>query len=279
MAALCLGCGARHTSPPLFDTKFGVGIGDAPLSADQLSQLGPVWYMDWSWSKPAVPGHQRLYVINCDEVDRQGRQIAAAMKASGASWWALGNEPNDPNQDNRTPEEYARLYLTFEDWAEAAPRCGILPAGIANADWQWAEQFRQSFFKQFGRYPRVDGWNIHNYILETGLDPYDSAEFARRIEAFRRWMTSIGDKDKPLFLTEFGVLYGNGCCGRPIDPPEKLQQFMLSTVEWLEHSGQVQAWAWFATYTRSYNGSLMSAEGELNDLGRLYRQLVRSGTR
>ena len=77
----------------------------------------------------------------------------------------MGNEPNDPNQDNRTPEAYAFLYRVFEEWAAEAPRCGILPAGIANADWQWAERFRQEYFDRFGRYPRVDGWNIHNYIL------------------------------------------------------------------------------------------------------------------
>ena len=271
----CLGCGGRHTAPPLFDTAFGVGVGDAPLTADQLGQLGPVWYMDWSWSKPAVAGHERLYVINCGEVEQHGQRIAAAMKASGASWWALGNEPNDPNQDNRTPEEYALLYSIFEEWAAAAPRCGILPAGIANADWQWAERFRQEYFDRFGRYPRVDGWNIHNYILEPGLDPYDSAEFARRIQAFRRWMASIGDEEKPLFLTEFGVLYGSGCCGRPVDPPEMIEQFMVETVDWLKRSGEVQAWAWFATYTRSYNGSLMSPEGELNELGELYGRLAR----
>ena len=254
-----------------------MGIGDAPITAEQLGQLGPVWYLDWSWSKPAIGDHQRLYIINCDEVETQGPRIAAAMKSSGASWWALGNEPNDPNQDNRSPEEYALLYRAFEEWAAEAPQCGVLPAGIANADWQWAEQFRKAFFERFGRYPRVDGWNIHNYILDPGLDPYDSAEFARRIEAFRRWTATIGDGNKPLFLTEFGVLYGNGCCGRPVDPPEKLEQYMLATVNWLQESGQVQAWAWFAAYTRSYNGSLMSADGELNNLGRLYGQLVREG--
>jgi len=274
---LCVGCRPRHTVPPLFGTRFGVGIGDAPLTGEQLDQLGPVWYMDWSWSKPAVVGHQRLYVINCDEVEPQGPKIAAAMKASGPSWWALGNEPNDPNQDNRSPEEYACLYRTFEEWAAEAPQCGILPAGIANADWQWAEQFRQAFLERYGRYPKVDGWNIHNYILEPGLDPYDVTEFARRIEGFRLWMANIGDAGKPLFLTEFGVLYGSGCCDRPVDPPDKLQEFMIDAVEWLQQSDSVQAWAWFATYTRAYNGSLMSPAGELNDLGRLYGRLVREG--
>jgi hypothetical protein len=267
------GCAARREPPPLFSTPFGVGVGDAPVTAAQLDALGPVWYMDWDWKTPALAGHERLYVIGCAEVKADRGKIATAMQASGATWWSLGNEPNDPNQDNVTPEQYAELYHIYEGWAEKAPRCGILPAGIANADWQWAEAFREAYRARYGRYPRSDGWNIHNYILEPGMDPYDVAEFGRRILAFRRWMESIGDGDKPLFLTEFGVLYGNGCCDRPVDPPEELETFMRDAVQWLLDSDAVSSWAWFATYTELYNGSLMTPAGELNSLGRAYREL------
>jgi hypothetical protein len=268
------GCSAqRHQEAP-FSTPFGVGVGDVPITAPQLDAIGPVWYLDWNWRGPALKGHERLYIIGCAEVKGDRGAIPAAMRASGASWWALGNEPNDPHQDNRTPEEYAELYFIFEGWAKNAPHCRILPAGIANADWQWAEAFREAFRAKYGRYPRVDGWNIHNYILEPGLDPYDIGEFQRRILAFHRWMERIGDGHKPLFLTEFGVLYGNGCCGRPVDPPEKVQAFMRDAVQWLVESKVVACWAWFATYSEQYNGSLMTTEGQLNDLGILYRDLV-----
>jgi hypothetical protein len=268
------GCAVRRSPPALFSTPFGVGLGDAPLTAEQLDALGPVWYMDWGWSSPTLAGHERLYVIWCDEVKSDDSRILTAMQASGASWWALGNEPNDPNQDYCPPEEYAELYHIYEGWAAKAPRCGILPAGIADADWQWAQAFRQAYRQKYGRYPRTDGWNIHNYILQPGLDPYDVAEFGRRILAFRRWMESIGDADKPLFLTEFGVLYGSGCCERPLDPPEKLDRFMHDAVQWLQESGMVSGWAWFATYTKVYNGSLMTAAGELTPLGQAYAGLA-----
>lgn len=273
------GCGSRRQERAPFSTPFGVGVGDAPLTAAQLDALGPVWYMDWSWRDPTFEGHERLYVVGCAEVKRDRGAIPAAMRSKGASWWALGNEPNDPNQDNQTPEEYAELYSIFEGWAKNAPHCRILPAGIADADWQWAEAFREAFREKYGRYPRVDGWNIHNYILEAGLDPYDVGEFGRRILAFRRWMERIGDGDKPLFLTEFGVLYGSGCCNRPVDPPEKIQTFMREAVRWLVESRTVACWAWFATYSEQYNGSLMSREGELNELGMLYRDLMRQYAR
>lgn len=268
------GCARHRSAPAMFRTPFGVGVGDAPVTAAQLDALGPVWYMDWDWKTPTLAGHERLYVIGCAEVKADRGRIPAAMRASGSAWWSLGNEPNDPNQDNRTPEEYAELYHIFEGWAQEAPRCGVLPAGIANADWQWAEAFREAYRERYGRYPRVDGWNIHNYILEPGLDPYDVDEFGRRILAFRRWMERIGDGEKPLFLSEFGVLYGNGCCDRPVDPPEKIQAFMRASVAWLRESRAVDCWAWFATYSKLYNGSLMTVDGELNELGEAYRQLV-----
>jgi len=273
------GACARAPRGEPFSTPFGVGVGDAPVSAAQLDALGPVWYMDWTWRTPAIGGHQRLYVIGCAEVKGDRGRLPAAMRASGAAWWSLGNEPNDPNQDNVTAEEYAELYHIFEGWADQAPQCRILPAGIANADWQWTEAFREAYRERYSRYPQVDGWNIHNYILEAGMDSYDVSEFSRRILAFGRWMESIGDGDKPLFLTEFGVLYGNGCCDRPVDAPEKLEAFMRDAIEWLQESKAVTAWAWFATYTRLYNGSLMTEDGQLNTLGEMYRDLVLAGAR
>lgn len=270
----CSGCNLNQASRPPFATPFGVDVGDVPATAGQLDALGPVWYMDYHWDTPTLSGHGRLYVIRSWEVRGDRGAILSAMQASGPAWWSLGNEPNDPNQDNVSPEEYAELYHTFEGWAIKAQRCKILPAGIANADWNWAEAFRKAYRQKYGRYPRVDGWNIHNYVLEEGLNPYDVAEFQRRILAFHRWMESIGDEQKPLFLTEFGVLYGNGCCNRPVDPPDKIQSFMRDAVRWLADSNLVACWAWFASDANPYNGSLLDQSGQPNALGTIYRELL-----
>ena len=273
LATACSSSRSATASRPFY-VRFGVCVGDAEVTAAQLDALGPVWYMDYRWSTPTLAGHERLYTVRCWEVQQDRGAIAAAMQASGSAWWSLGNEPNDPAQDNVTPEEYATLYAAFEQWAEAAPQCCIAPAGIANADWNWAQAFREAFRGTYGRYPRVDAWNVHNYILEPALDPYDAAEFQRRLLAFRRWMETIGDAQKPLLLTEFGVLYGAGCCERPLDPPERIMAFMHSVVDWLEGSSAVTAWAWFSTYSHIFNGNLMTQDGELTGLGGVYRDLV-----
>ena len=76
-------------------------------------------------------------MIKCVEVKGDRGRIPGAMVPHWAAWWALGNEPNDPNTGNLTPEEYAELYHIYEGWAGRVPRCGILPVGIADADWEW----------------------------------------------------------------------------------------------------------------------------------------------
>jgi hypothetical protein len=230
--------------------------------------------MDWHWETPTIEGHDRLYVIRCWEVRPNRKDIPAAMRASAPAWWSLGNEPNDPYQDNVSAEEYAELYRTFEGWAAPSRGVQLVSAGIANADWEWAEAFREAYRARYGRYPRIDSWNIHDYILEPEFDPYDVAEFQRRILDFRRWMESIGDGDKPLFLTEFGVLYGDGCCGRPVDPSEKIHTFMKRTVRWLIESQAVDYWAWYSIRSELFNGDLMDAQGNLTELGLTYRELV-----
>ena len=258
-----------------FSARFGVDVGDISISSTQLDALGPVWYMDYRWSTPNYGRHERLHMIwDSAEVDRDPRAIVKGMQTAGASWWSLGNEPNDPNQDNVSAEEYARLYRVFEQLAGQARRCHIVAGGIGNADWRWAAAFREAYRAKYGRYPRVDAWSIHNYILDVGLDPYDVAEFQRRIEAFASWKEGIGDGHKPLFLTEFGVLYGSGCCDRPVDAPERIQSFMRQTVDWLVQSEVVSCWAWFATQAEPFNGSLMSGDGTLNELGVIYRDLA-----
>ena len=121
----------------------------------------------------------------------------------------VGNEPNDPHQDDLSPGAYAAFFHRFATAARAAdPTVRMASAGIANADCEWAAAFRDSYREQYGEYPAVDAWNIHNYILEPDRDQLDLAEFQRRIVAFRTWMDEIGEGDKPLFLSEFGALFG-----------------------------------------------------------------------
>ena len=263
-------CQPAPMAPPL--GRFGVCAEWVPDLQAQLDKLGNVWYYDYSYKSPAIAGHPRLFMVREEPFDKELEKV---MRSHPGAWWAAGNEPNDPHQDSRSPAEYARFFHNFTRFAKRAdPRCKVIPGGIANADWRWARAFREEYRRLYKRYPAVDGWNIHSYLLDPGLDPYDVAEFKRRILAFRHWMMEIGEGDKPLFLTEFGVLYGAGCCQRPVDPPEKTIQFMREAVTWLAETNYVQHWAWFILNNAGdFNGGLYDAEGRLSPYGEAYREL------
>jgi hypothetical protein len=189
-------------------------------------------------------------------------------------WWQFGNEPNDPNQDNLAPADYARRYREFYFGLKRAdPSAQILAAGIADADWKWAEAFRENYRAAFGRHPSVDGWSVHNYLLDTCADATNAEKFKARLTTFKNWMTRAGESGKPLFLTEYGVLYGNGCCECPLIAPAETIAFMQETTRWLIQSRTAQAWAWFAVRTGGrFNGDFFDERG-LTKFGQTYREL------
>jgi len=269
--ALCVlgGCGGQS---PSFPVRFGVCAEPVAELQVQLDAIGDVWYYDYHFATASVTGHQRLFMIRFQPLDETLESVA---RANPGAWWVVGNEPNDPHQDNLSPEAYATRFHEVAEFIRRVDRsCKILPAGVANADWRWAREFREAYCQRYQQYPVVDGWNIHNYLLEPGVDPYDVAEFRRRILAFRHWMLEIGEEEKPLFLTEFGVLYGAGCCDRPVDPPERTVAFMREAVQWLATTDYVQHWAWFILNNAGeFNGSLY--EEGLTLYGEAYRDLVR----
>jgi hypothetical protein len=267
LAMLATGC---RQSPGL--GRFGVCAEPSDDLKFLLDKLGDVWYYDYHYVSPSAAGHARLFMVRWEPFDDRLREV---MRQNRGAWWAAGNEPNDPNQDYRSPEAYARFYHDFYQFAKQVDRsCKVIPAGLADADWRWAAEFRREYRRLYDRYPPLDGWNIHNYLLDERVDPYDITEFKRRIIAFRHWMSEIGEGDKPLFLTEFGVLYGAGCCERPLDSPVKTVQFMREAVAWLAETDYVQHWAWFiANNAGDFNGGL-SQEGALTLYGETYRDLI-----
>ena len=240
------------------------------IDARNMDLLGPVWYYNYGFMGTSLDGHPRALLVR---PPFSYDLLAEAVRENPSHWWLLGNEPNDPHQDNLSPEAYAAFFQRASTLIRANDvSCRIAPAGIANADWQWAQAFRESYRVQYGRWPRVDAWNIHNYVLEPQLDQLDVAEFQRRILTFRDWMKSIGESGKPLLLTEFGALYGTGHLGRPPEDPVRVQSYIGTVVDWLSETEHVQAWAWFSSWTGGqFNGDLYTDEQSLTAFGESYR--------
>ncbi len=269
--------GVHSVVPPPLGYGLAAGFDAAGAVPADLDRFGPVWYYDYRFrSTDDQPGHQRLLLIAARSEARAG-EIAALARTRPGHWWILGNEPNDPNQDNLAAVEYAHWFVRTAAVIRAAdPSAGILSAGIANADPTWAQAFVNATIAWSGAPPDLDGWDIHNYLLD-GPDPYDSARFQARILAFHDWMVGAGQAGKPLLLGEWGVLYGGGCCGRPLDPASRGLAYMDTTADWLESSGLVTAWAWFTLRSgdRQFNGDLLQpTSATLSAFGDRYRARI-----
>ena len=139
----------------------------------------------------------------------------------------------------------------------------------------------------------VDIWNMHAFVLreerdnwgvsippgfdavESGIlweveDHNDLHLIENQVRLMRSWMAQIGESEKPLWITEYGILmpaeYGF--------PPETVDAFMIDTFDLFETLRDeqigypdddhrlVQRWAWFSTYFRLYpTGNLFDSSG------------------
>jgi hypothetical protein len=246
-------------------------------TSETLDQLGTVWYYTYGFDGPSDAHHQRVLLVppHFDEA-----RLSEVLLAEPRRWWIVGNEPNDPFQDNLTPTAYAAFYHRFCRLASRLdPTYRVMPAGIANADWRWAEAFREAYRSLYGRYPRVDAWNVHGYVLDPELRQTDLDAFQSQLIDFRAWMARVGDADKALILSEFGVLMGQNAGDARYEQPEAIVEYIQTTVRWLYNTDYVQSFAWFADYTDgAFNGDLYTAEGALSLYGEAYRGAIQSHT-
>jgi hypothetical protein len=164
----------------------------------------------------------------------------------------------------------------------------------------------------------VDGWSIHNFILnETscahdptncwgaevppGVDapfgeqifffPPELANvsltaspqrFQERIVRFRQWMKDRGYADKPLYVTEYGILMPQDISdenGVPFDDA-RVNTFMSQSFDFMTTAVDpnlgygadgyrlVQEWSWYSTNDDSFNGWLFdSVTKQLTTMG------------
>ncbi|MBC7262692.1 MAG: hypothetical protein H5T63_11855, partial [Chloroflexi bacterium] len=141
----------------------------------------------------------------------------------------------------------------------------------------------------------VDVWNIHNMILQElqgdwgcgiprglsetqgrlyGIADNDNIEiFKQHIIDFRTWMRDRGQRDKPLIISEYGVImpaeYGF--------PPERVNAYMNATFDYLltarddnlgypaDENRLVQRWLWFSLNDRPYSPETGGFNGALFD--------------
>ena len=218
--------------------------------------------------------------------------------------WLIGNEPDVPWQDNTPPEVYAIAYHR----AYSAIKAGDPTAQVAVAGLSQITPLRLAYLtrvwdfyrKLYGTDMPVDIWNMHAFILREGrgewgvnIPPgftieqhgelWDVADhdsltlLEEQIRAMRRWMAERGQADKPLWITEYGILmpeeYGFDA--------RRVIRFMLGSFDlflnlrdaeigYAADGGRlVQRWNWYPARDSRYSaGNLFDNYGRVTPVGR-----------
>jgi len=304
---------------PLSDTtRFGMNGQIAPNDVEQLN-IG--WYMNWrhavSPSQPNGVEYAQMVRLRDDPSDPpydywppDWDTVAAAVAANPGALWLIGNEPDHRGQDNCLASEFASRYHECYTFIKVRdPTARVTPAGIVQATplrLHWLDDVLVAYQTSYGLPMPVDAWQMHAQILcETcawgatyppGMAEYQQSEgryyssqdaadvsiFIEQIVAFRTWMRDNGYRDKPLIISEFGVLQPSGCGylggGDVALGNQMVKDFMTGTFDYCLQAADsaigypadgdrlVQRWAWYSrnarmsepdcTYITSANGSL-----------------------
>jgi hypothetical protein len=254
------------------------------------------------------------------------------VQANPGSVWVVGNEPDTTyedqpgsGQDGLLPEVYADRYYEMARIIRRLDRSAQIGFGPVVQPTPIRIRYLQRAWDQLvldagnthEASSLVDIWVPHSFILNeepgawgTGIPPgfendhddaviitnYDDTHsitiFQNRILAFRLWMASIGEREKPLWITEYGSLFP------PVDPPgedyynvsdEDTALFMLNTFNFMllasdHQSGMpadgdqlVQRWFWYSLNDHRYHfgGSVYNPDspeygGPITQVGQVF---------
>lgn len=221
--------------------------------------------------------------------------------------WPIWDYSVDPprivasgGQNEMIAEVYARAYHDLYHLIKGAdPTARIANAGVIQATplrLKYLSIVWDSYQQLYGEPMPVDVWNVHNFILREVRGEYGAdfppgitgtlddgqywqqndrdthvnlAIFDSQIRALRQWMKERDQQEKPLIVTEYGVLYQHEGMGTaPL-----VQGFMLDTLDYFLETKDcslgyaaddcrlVQRWLWF---------SLEVQTGGVNPYGGLY---------
>ena len=307
----------RQESPATFEwdqlsPRAGFGLTSSRDAETWARRLGAGWYLDWRVGRRYLaqrPEHWQMVRLarGCVAPSKEAIRWLAAHYPGNV--WVIGNEPDNVWQDNVVPEEYAQvyhdLYYLIKD---ADPTASIAVGGVTQATplrLAYLDRVLTAYQALYDETMPVDWWTVHGFVLReeagdwgagipAGFLATDSGKLYQKVEngsvdifeehviAFRTWMADRGYQDKPLAITEFGIL---------IDPiygftPEVVAVYLWDTFTWLGEARDdqigypeddhrlVQRWAWFSLYDPLYpTSNLANLKADaLTEIGQAFRE-------
>jgi hypothetical protein len=303
------------TNPPLPE-RFGVSGGVTSLIGAREAGLPLTIYLNWNLIVEQPDAIEDLIFWQMvrlleGEIRPSWEEIETAVRANPGSVWIVGNEPDVRWQDNTPPDQYAHLYhQVYTFIKEIDPTAQIAVAGVAQPTplrLAYLDIVLETYETNYGEPMPVDIWTVHNFILREEFDSWgvdippgmgdelairfevedhDNLElFRQHLHDFRDWMAANGYQERPLAVTEYGILM-------PVDfgyTPDVVAQFLLDTFPILMHEQSpngypadanrlVQWWFWYSVYdSPDYypTGNLYDREnGRLTPVGQAFADFV-----
>jgi hypothetical protein len=257
---------------------------------------------------PAMPETQSVF---------ESELRAAVAQYPGAAW-LVGNEPDTAfeTQDALTADQYAvayrnayRLIKSVDPTARVGIGTIVQPTPLRM---MWLDLVWQAYRSRYKTAPPADFWSIHSFILReqagdwgTGIPPGmegatgelitleqtdDLDLFAARLINFRRWLAEHGERNKPLWITEYGSLIPHDASGGHVTQPiDRAREYMIATFDLLREARDpeigypsdggrlVQRWFWYSLNDDlwRFGGSLFDPEtGRRTILGDAFAEYV-----
>jgi hypothetical protein len=266
------------------------------LTEYPLQSLPFGWYSDYSFRMWPQESQGREYVqmipVDSRWYSLDWSYVRATAQNNPGALWLIGNEPECTYQANLTPDAYAqRYYKAYTEIKSADPMARVAIGGVVQPTplrLQWLDMVRGRYQSRYQTPIPVDVWNIHNMILMERKDGYGAgipvgieAElgkyypwqentnmdyFKAHIVDMRKWMEARGYRDKPLIISEYGVLYPCSYWDTVAPPScvDRINTFMDATFEYMltatddttgypaDGNRLVQRWSWFSLNCPTY---------------------------
>ena len=250
----------------------------------------------------------------------------------GAVWLIGNEQDRRVYQDDLAAEVYALAYRHLHDLIkDRDPSAKIAIGGVVQLTplrLQYLDAVWNAYLAQYGSPPPVDVWNVHSFILREISPDHPQAQqpgyevwgagiprgtqfdsvmegtlyqiseqddlpiFRERIIQFRQWMADKGQRDKPLIVSEYGILFPEDYYdehGQQLSA-ERVGAFMRGTFNFFRNQTDadigypadgnrlVQQWAWFSANANPWywGGTLFDTNnpGTLRPLGEDFRSYV-----
>ncbi len=252
-------------------------------------------YLDSYVSYPPMDQLDKKVKANLGQLWMVGNEVDRAPNPDGTG----GQGSTYPDVYARAYHDIYTRIKALDPTAQVAnsPLVEVTPGRLQYLDMVWEE-----YLDQFGTTMPVDVWNIHIYVLpeansqgipntianvalgtdpalairDAGEDPskcplenvycraeHDSVEeFGKQVIAMRQWMYDHGQRNKPLILSEYSILYPNGTLDEEGNAftYNRVQEFLVASANWMDSATDstlgypldgnrlIQQWNWFSVW-------------------------------